>query len=665
MSNDFDTDYNVDDDRRGNINRIATSQFNRRDALARFAAAATTAALFGGNPAMAATEASSTEFSESPTSDAAIARMGYDGKTPPPPEPSASPAEAEVEAPAPVKAAPVKAAKPDFDGNEAGSVGATDEGSQPRAKTAVDRSRLDPGVSLPSMAKLTENLADVDPIIIGGSVAILSVLTIAGTVAGSGGDEGEAATPNPLAKQGPPAVAYGLDQGRNYWEGVDMNAAKQAGLVAPPTPKQEEPAAQVVAVVEVEKKEEEVQPSWVLKKPTPYGIENKAGTNPFIKDVLDYCEGGKVTEPCTESIKGYLDEIAVTGAVATSGEANAIAGYLNTLGDGEASTTPGKKVGAAFTSYLDALSGGSAPPPSSAKAVKTYLDTLNGTVDAAASSKAMSESLQQSPIVEAAWEQPEAVVEAPEPMYQGPDMSEFDGRLTNIEGRVTNLEIKVDQIPDQVFAKVEAWQSMHEERLTNEVKKIVEALTPPPVSTPEPVAEPVVMEAPEPMAEAPTPEPQPEPVATRPIVQATPLGAIPLRPSMPQAGSGPKKGYGFGGGGGWKTSEPARPSMPQAGSGPKKGYGFGGGGGWKTSNSSSPTPVPEQPVAAYVPEPEPVQTAPIVPATPLVAAIPARPSMPQAGSGPKKGYGFGGGGGWKTSEPSSGGGGGYLDNMNP
>jgi len=619
-NNDFEADYTVEADRQGNTENLSASKLSRRAAIARFVAMTTagTAFLAGNQAAMAVPE-----FSESPTSEASIARMGYDGKAPPA-EPAASPAEEE---PVTAKAEPVAQApsKPsaDFDGNEAGSVGATDEGSQPSDKkaivgVAVDRSALDPAnlPTLPGMETLVKNLSETEPkyVAVAGSVALLSVLTVA---ASSGDEEGGADAPASTWSP-PPATPYGMDAGRNYWDGVDMNAAKQAGLVVSPPP----PAAVQEVVVEeeaVDKEpmEEEELPSWALEKPTPYGLQNSNGSNPFITEVLEYCEGGKVSEPCAFAIKGFLDDIAETGAVAETGEAQAIAGYIDSLGEDDAEAPAGKKAGAAFTSYLDALSAGSAPPPSSAKAVKTYLDVMSGTTPA--------------PDSEAA----EPVTAAP----QGPDFSEFDNRITNIEGRVTSLENKVDQIPDQVFAKVEAWQSSNEERLSAEVKKIVEAL-----SAPAPVAEPVVFEAPpspepepEPVVEVPVVEPEPEPAT--PVVQASPLAAIPMRSSMPQ---------------------------PMEGGGPKKGFGIGGGASWKTAADSSP--APSEPVAAFEPEPEPelvVEAAPIIPATPLAGVIPTRPSMPQAGSGPKKGYGFGGGGAWKTSESSSSGGGGYLDNMSP
>merc|ERR1719183_3460033 len=153
-----------------------------------------------------------------------------------------------------------------------------------------------------------------------------------------------------------------------------MAAAKKAGLIVetPPPPPPAPPAPPV---------EKKPPSKWKLSQPTPYGIANPEGTNPFIKQVLDYCEGGKVTSECADSVKGYLDDIAETGAVVASDEAKVIAGYLESLGGDTTTFSDKKKASGAFTNYLDALSEGSAPPPSSGKAVKGYLDDLNGDSD--------------------------------------------------------------------------------------------------------------------------------------------------------------------------------------------------------------------------------------------------------------------------------------------
>ena len=343
------------------------------------------------------------------------------------------------------------------------------------------------------------------------------------------------------------------------------------------------------------------KPKWALDLPTPYGVAN-GGKNPFLKEVLEY-DAGKVTNAAAETITTYLEDVSNTGAVATTEEVKVITGYLDSIDD--ASDAPaGKKVGAAFTSYLDALAEGSAPPPSSNKAVKTYLDTVAG--NTAPPAAAASVPVEAAP---GAWEA---------------DFAEFDNRLTNIEGRVTSLESKVDEIPDKVFEKIEAWQVSQEERLSAQVKEIVGALTPPaPIVEAAAPAAPVVVEEAAPAAPIVVEEAAPP----AEVAYGNPVGEIPFRGGMPQSGTPVKKGFGFGSGGSsWKS-----------------------GGFAPAPASSEPAPVVPEPVAVA----EPVVSEPVAPpvqANPI-GAIPDRGGMPKASAPMKKGYGFGGGASWKNVSP--------------
>jgi len=298
---------------------------------------------------------------------------------------------------------------------------------------------------------------------------------------------------------------------------------------------------------------------WKKKQPTPYGIQNQ-GKNPFIKEMLEYCEGGKVTEKCTETITEYLDDIASTAAVAKDGDVNVLVGYLDSL---VTSSSPRESTGAAVVGYLDALSVGTAPPPKSAAAVKTYLDTISASSSSARPApfskqvKARSTPIAASPIASVA-AKPAPVAAVPTPDLsrfdsrlkqvetQGANASyqikQYDSRLTKIETRVTSLEAKVDAIPDQVFNKMEAWQSKADVRLSEEVKKIIDVLSPETQQPPSP-----------PPAAPVLPSPVPPPPA--PVVSATvaPVAAAvrpnPMMKSTPA--SAPKKGYGKSSGG-WK-----------------------------------------------------------------------------------------------------------------
>lgn len=325
--------------------------------------------------------------------------------------------------------------------------------------------------------------------------------------------------------------------------------------------------------------------------------------------MLEYCEAGEITTPCTESIKGYLEDIAATGAVATSGETTAIVGYINSLGNAEDyDNTPGAAA-AAFAGYLDALSAGSAPPPSSAKAVKNYLDTLNGTVAARASATVVANQLQRLPAHRPAT--------APEP-----SASEFNTRLDGVEGRIADLETKVQQIPDQVFQKLETWQMRYEDELTESVKAIVRKLAPD-----SEVEETSAMVEEMDQVNFPTLEPV--------IVPATPLaGAVPFRPAVPGVG----------------------------GAGPAKRYGIGGAAKWKTAASSEPVsnsgPTGQQPVHMSANADVVADLADIPPAVKspasLMGTMPMRPTMPKSngnGTGGKNSYRLGGGSAkWKETK---------------
>lgn len=606
MSNDneLDTQYSVGDiNSRGKKQIIsasdAASDISRRSALARFAAASAT--FLGALPSMADEDAPTTAFSESPTSDASIARLGYEEKIDPPadkpPVVSSPPVDVKTEASAATTTVPPPAEAPST------STPPSTLAVPSKEATIAKSAKLEPKLALPLSG-------DLSPDFFIATAAFVGLAVTANTIQ-EDSDLGATAT-------APPALPYGLSGGRN--NPVDEVAKDVKPVAATPPPPPPKP----------EKKK------WQAEKPIPYGIQNPNGKNPFLKEILDYCEGGKVTERCTETIKEYLDDLADSGAVATSNEVQAIVGYLDSLG----SNTSGekKKVGAAFTSYLDALSAGSAPPPSSAQAVKTYLDTLNGTV--------ATRKLVTSPIIPSSFQQPPAAsaslsVAATTNSF---DFTQYDNRLTSIEGRVTSLEMKVDKLPDQVFEKIEAWQSQYETRMSDEVKKIVRAMQGPAV-------EPVVVSAPPALEaavrEVPTPSTvaQPEPISseassvdeewTSPIVDypsPTPLSTIPERTGMPRAGASassvPKK-YGLSGGGqGWKTGK------PKSGSG---GYLDNMSVGESSTLSSATTP-------------------------PSSPAVPEKPADAPSSSGPKK-FGIGGSQGWKTGKPMKGGG--YLDNMSP
>lgn len=379
----------------------------------------------------------------------------------------------------------------------------------------------------------------IDSTAIGGAVAFAGLLALAGIASNS--DDEMATLPTGT---GPGNLPYGLDGGRNFGEAPEKPASP------PPAP-----------AVKLDPALKEAQKKWKESQPQPYGMLN-ADKNPFIKEMYEYCEGGKVTEKCTETIAEYMEDIASTGAVASDEEVATISSYLDSIASTSSQT---QGTGAAIAGYLDALSVGSAPPPKNAKAVATYLDTLGGSSGEIPKpfAKRFTPEPKAKPAPVAAKPAPVApvpvapapIAPAPVAAAPSPDFSKFDSRLKEIESqgssttsmiqqydsrlntietRVTSLESKVEAIPDQVYEKMEAWQSKADLKLSEEVKKIIAVLTPEaqdPPSTPAPIA---------PVAPPPAPVMSSSPVST-------PAAAIRSNSMLAgNAAPGPKKSYGLG-----------------------------------------------------------------------------------------------------------------------
>ncbi|KAL3777523.1 hypothetical protein ACHAW5_001338, partial [Stephanodiscus triporus] len=178
-----------------------------------------------------------------------------------------------------------------------------------------------------------------------------------------------------------------------------------------------------------------IDPTLLQKKQTD--------TNRNAGSFGEYCEPGQVNEDCTESIRGYLDSLASTGAVATAGEVRAIVGYLDSL---SSNVTPNKSTGAAFSNYLDALSTGYVPAPSSAKAVASYLDALSDF-----------------------------------PTTSIPAISQEEGgsvgsRITEVEERLNRLESSVTGLPDDIASRLVEWQISQEKKLADDTERIIKLL---------------------------------------------------------------------------------------------------------------------------------------------------------------------------------------------
>ena len=149
----------------------------------------------------------------------------------------------------------------------------------------------------------------------------------------------------------------------------------------------------------------------------------------YLNYIDEFCEPGTRSSNCAGAIKGYLDGLASSGAVASNREVNTIVGYLDSLSSNPMPNGT-SRTGAAFTSYLDALSSGTAPSPPSAEAVAGYLDDLTNT----------------------------------------------DTRAADIESRLNKLESSISTLPDDIAYRIVGWQESQDKKMSEELEKIKKML---------------------------------------------------------------------------------------------------------------------------------------------------------------------------------------------
>ena len=200
--------------------------------------------------------------------------------------------------------------------------------------------------------------------------------------------------------------------------------------------RQMETEASLISSLALQKVNAGIDPTLLMQK-------KQAATNRNDGSFGEYCEPGQVDEDCADYIRGYLDSLASTGAVATDGEVRAIVGYLDSL---SSNVTPSKSTGAAFTNYLDALSSGYIPAPSSAKAVASYLDALSD-------------------------------VTAPSTSATGQEETGAVGsRINEVEERLNRLESSITRLPDDIAFKLVEWQISQERKLAEDTERIIKLL---------------------------------------------------------------------------------------------------------------------------------------------------------------------------------------------
>jgi hypothetical protein len=184
---------------------------------------------------------------------------------------------------------------------------------------------------------------------------------------------------------------YGMDQGRRYWKGVDVTI------------------------------NDPVLPA----------------------DIREVCDAGVVTNECAESIAGFIGEVGNEQRGAEVSEeqvekATAVANYLDSLSsNGNNRNTPvhggSTNTATAFYSYLNEVSAGNLPAPSSAASVASYLDSL---------------------------------------VVNGSDGYQRAVRLSAIETKINELEERVDMLPTEIVNKMQEWQEGQDLRLSDEIRKI-------------------------------------------------------------------------------------------------------------------------------------------------------------------------------------------------
>ncbi len=164
-------------------------------------------------------------------------------------------------------------------------------------------------------------------------------------------------------------------------------------------------------------------------------------------DIREVCDAGVVTNECAESITGFLGEVGSEQRGAEVSEeqvekATAVVSYLDSLsskgvnGNTQVGQGGSTNTATAFYSYLNEISAGNLPAPSSAASVASYLDSLD---------------------------------------LKGSDS--LDGyqralRLNAIETRMNQLEERVDMLPSKIGDRMQDWQQRQDVLLTEEIRKI-------------------------------------------------------------------------------------------------------------------------------------------------------------------------------------------------
>ena len=196
----------------------------------------------------------------------------------------------------------------------------------------------------------------------------------------------------------------------------------------------------------------------VMIEPEPYGMDKGRRyyngvdvtiNDPILKaDIRESCDAGVVSNECAESIAGFIGEVSNErrGSQVSPEQvekATAVINYLDSLSSGkgingntQVNGDTSTKTAAAFYSYLNEVSAGNLPAPSSAASVASYLDSID---------------------------------------VHGNDS--LDGyqraiRLMELEAKMNRLEQSVERLPTEIFTRIQDWQQGQDDRLSEEIRKI-------------------------------------------------------------------------------------------------------------------------------------------------------------------------------------------------
>lgn len=196
----------------------------------------------------------------------------------------------------------------------------------------------------------------------------------------------------------------------------------------------------------------------VMIEPEPYGMDKGRRyyngvdvtiNDPILKaDIRESCDAGVVSNECAESIAGFIGEVSNErrGSQVSPEQvekATDVINYLDSLssskginGNTQVNGDTSTKTAAAFYSYLNEVSAGNLPAPSSAASVASYLDSID---------------------------------------VHGNDS--LDGyqraiRLMELEAKMNRLEQSVERLPTEIFTRIQDWQQGQDDRLSEEIRKI-------------------------------------------------------------------------------------------------------------------------------------------------------------------------------------------------